>query len=232
MGRVAPTKSRLPKDAPSVAGKASARTSAPVCGASTMTSWPFTTPTKRPTWSMEPGPPPKKTRSPGASGAPGCQLRRGVVLVLGDAGECQARHGVGGLHQTRAVEADARRLAAPHVGRADLGERPRDRQGTRARAAASVGVRRSARAGIGLGQRQHLGHVGRRVVVGVDGAGQVGPARSAVGAQEPGCRVDGVGRVIRARWYAPPGGTGSSYSANVAGSNCIGPSAPAALAPL
>src|ERR1017187_2186134 len=30
---------------------------------------------------------------------------------------------------------------------------------------------------------------------------------------------------------APPGGTGMSYAANVAGSNCIGPSAPAALAP-
>ena len=33
-GRVAPTKSRLPNDAPGTAGKASARTSAPVCGAS------------------------------------------------------------------------------------------------------------------------------------------------------------------------------------------------------
>src|ERR1700722_15876223 len=44
-GRVAPTYSKLPKDEPTVAGKGSARTSAPVCGASTMKFCPFTTPT-------------------------------------------------------------------------------------------------------------------------------------------------------------------------------------------
>jgi hypothetical protein len=37
IGRVAPTYNKLPKDEPWVAGKGSARTSAPVCGASTMT---------------------------------------------------------------------------------------------------------------------------------------------------------------------------------------------------
>ena len=40
-------------------------------------------------------------------------------------GEGDARHGVGGLHQARAVEADPWRLASPDVGRADLRQGPR-----------------------------------------------------------------------------------------------------------
>ena len=54
------------------------------------------------------------------------QRGAGVELVLGHPGQGDAGHPVGRLGQSRAVEADPRRLAAPHVGRAHLGQRPGD----------------------------------------------------------------------------------------------------------
>jgi len=63
-----PTKSRLPKDAPGVAGKASARTTAPVCGASTMMSRP-PRPHEQPDVVDGVDSAPKNTRSPGTKSA-------------------------------------------------------------------------------------------------------------------------------------------------------------------
>ena len=207
-GASPPRRAGCRRTLPAWPGKASARTSAPVWGASIMTSWPSTTPANSPTWSMEPGPPPKKTRSPGASAVPGPSFGVRSYWSWATRGSASARHRVGRLHEARAVEADARRLAAPHVGRADLGERPRHRHvacagsgGQRPRLRVRVRARR--RRPVGLGQSQHLGHVGGRVVVGVHGAGQVGPAGRAVGAQEARRRVDGIRRVVGARRHRP-----------------------------
>ena len=110
-------------------GKGSTRTSAPVWGASTMTAWPPSVPTYSPTWSTSLSAAAEEHEVTRCERRAGWQPGAGVELVLGDPGQGDPRHLVGGLDQTGAVEADAGRLAAPDVRRPDLGQGPLDGDG-------------------------------------------------------------------------------------------------------
>ncbi|WP_298384512.1 hypothetical protein [Ferrimicrobium sp.] len=86
-----------------------------------------------------------------------------------------------------AVEADAGGLVAPHVGGADLSERPID-------GVASGGADGD---GLSLGEAEDFGNVAAGVVVVEHCGSAVGAVLAAVGAQVPCCGVYGVGRVVR-----------------------------------
>ena len=185
-------------------GTLSARTSAPVCGASIMTSWPSTTPTNSPTWSMEP-----RARLRRRRGRPAPAWRPAPASVCGRTGPGPpgaAPRPPPCKPPARGPSSRSRRPASrrPIRRACRSGTAPTTPRRRRRRPAAGE-IAAPARRGVGLGQGEHLGHVGGRVVVGEHGAGQVGPAGRAVGAQQAGRGVDGVRRVVGARRHRPAG---------------------------
>ena len=125
-------------------------------------------------------------------------------------GSATPGHRVGGLHQARAVEADARGLAAPDVRGADLRQGPRHRHGAstvvgRVPAAVSAVARRRTGPAPAPGPRRSPSGCRRR------------PRRSGRPRPRRRWRTGGGLRRRRRRWgrrgsagSTPPGGTGSS----------------------
>ena len=152
---------------------------------------------------MSVGPPPKKSEVAGLERVARPELGGGVVLVLGDSGEGDAGHLVGGLDQTAAVESDAGRLAAPYIRSTDLGEGPVDGDPS----GRAGGDRLGLGLAVGLGEVEDLGDVALTVVVGVDGGGEVGAVRRPRWRRDPARRRRRrrSGRTGWAGWRRPVG---------------------------